>query len=74
MADKSAALHTVKTLDQMGELDAHLDPVIREDDSDDECQENKDSIKDEAGRPHAGTEKSKYCYKDQVRKSFCGWG
>ena len=39
LADKSAALEAVKVLDEAGELDPHLKPMMRGEDSDMEVEE-----------------------------------
>ncbi len=54
LADKSAALEAIRKLDEYGELDCHLKPIIKDDDSGDEDEE----LVEEKKKPHAGTERS----------------
>ena len=51
----------VRELDEAGELDEHLKPVVREEDSGDE-----EDMREEKSRPHAGTEKSSNYYRNKV--------
>ena len=62
MAEKSAALEAVKQLHQAGELDNHLRPLVRDDDSDLEDEE-KMVAKSVA---NTGTEKRSDYYSNRV--------
>ena len=61
LADKSAALCVVRDLDEAGELDKHLKPVVREEDSGDE-----EDMREEKSRPHAGTQWANSYYRNKV--------
>ena len=61
IAEKSAALQTIRELHRRGELDEHLKPVTRDPDSDGEDEE-EEGEKDK----HAGTERRVKYYRDEV--------
>lgn len=59
----------MRQLDQKGELDDHLRPVTRKEDSDNE--EEDDDRRQEKRRAHAGTEKAINYYENKVKSVFC---
>ncbi len=67
LADKFAALEAVKKLDQAGELDRHLKPIVRSDESDSEVQQGEGEGEGPAEGPSKVNMDRKAChYRNKV--------
>lgn len=71
LADKSAALCAVKQLDEAGELDQHLKPLSKDEDSDDD--DDDEDLCEEKKKPHAGTERRTGHYRNMVCIAVVLW-